>query len=216
MKIAKQSATVLGIIIFSFFACTNEQEPVSGTKTPVSMVIDQNDLVARGEYLVNVIGCDDCHSPKIMTANGPVPDMSRRLSGYPEGNKLPAVHPAMAHSVSQGQWALFSGDMTVAEGPWGTSFASNITPDDTGIGLWTEEQFVRSMREGYYKGLEGSRLLQPPMPWQAYRNLSDEDVSAIFAYLRTIKPVRNIVPDLIPPTSRLASVTKTGEMQASR
>jgi hypothetical protein len=88
---------------------------------------------------------------------------------------------------------------TAAVGPWGTSFAANLTPDQTGIGTWTEEQFIRAMKQGKWKGLENSRNLLPPMPWQGYSQLPEDDLKAIFAYLKSIKPIYNSVPMAISP-----------------
>jgi hypothetical protein len=96
-------------------------------------------------------------------------------------------------------WVLFNQEQTSAVGPWGVSFAANITSAETGIGNWTKEQFFRAIRKGKYKGLEGSRPLLPPMPWQVYRNMTDTDLNAIFAYLQTTKPIENIVPAPIAP-----------------
>ena len=90
-------------------------------------------------------------------------------------------------------------DLTSAAGPWGVSFAANITSDETGIGYWTEEQFFTAIRKGKYKGLEGSRNLLPPMPWQVYSGMTDTDLKAIYEYLQTTKPVSNIVPAPIAP-----------------
>ncbi len=146
----------------------------------------------RGAYLIVSMGCDDCHSPKIMTDQGPVLDAEHRLSGYPAERPLPAVSK---EGIKAG-WILMVGDLTAAVGPWGVSYAANITPDPkTGIGNWTEEQFQRALREGKAKGLEKSRMLLPPMPWQNFRNLSDHDISAMYHYLKSIKPVENIVPE---------------------
>ena len=72
----------------------------------------------------------------------------------------------------------------------------NLTPDkNTGIGIWTEEMFLSALKTGRHMGV--SRPILPPMPWQAFRNLSDADLKAIFSYLRTIKPVHNRIPDPI-------------------
>lgn len=68
------------------------------------------------------------------------------------------------------------------------SFAANITSHETGIGNWTEEQFIRALREGKYKGLPNGRLLLPPMPWPYYGQLNDEALRAIFAFLKSTKP----------------------------
>ena len=90
--------------------------------------------------------------------------------------------------------------LTTAVGPWGTSFAANLTPDETGIGNWSEAQFLKAIKEGKFKGMENTRPLLPPMPWTEYRNFPDEDLKAIFAYLKTIKPIDNVVPAAILAT----------------
>jgi len=89
---------------------------------------------------------------------------------------------------------LFAPDLTSAVGAWGQSYAANISSDATGIGNWKEEQFIKAIREGKSKGLDGTRLLLPPMPWFVYKNMSDDDLKSIFAYLKTTNPVRNVVP----------------------
>ena len=157
----------------------------------------QDELISRGEYLVTTGGCADCHSPKIMTDQGPVPDMERYLSGHPAGDTLPPVPEAMANAP----WILFTPDLTATVGPWGTSYAANLTPDPSGLGNWTLEQFIRALREGKYKGLENSRPLMPPMPWQNFRNFTDQDLEAMFLYLKTLKPIDNVVPAWQPPAS---------------
>jgi len=152
----------------------------------------QDDLgrsrVERGRYLVTVIGCSDCHTPKKMGPEGPELDESRLLSGHPEGSALPTP-PA-----GQGPWvATVAWDLTAWSGPWGVSYAFNLTPDEnTGIGSWAEDTFVQTIRTGRHMGV--ARPILPPMPWQMYRNLTDGDLRAIYAYLRTIPPVKNRVP----------------------
>jgi hypothetical protein len=113
-----------------------------------------------------------------------------RLSGYPSSRP---IMKADSNVVKQG-WAMFVPDLTSAVGPWGISFSANLTSDDAGIGGWTEENFLRAIRKGKYKGLESSRTLLPPMPWFIYKNMNDEDLKSIFAYLKTTKPVQNVVP----------------------
>jgi len=155
--------------------------------------------VARGRYLVAAIGCADCHSPKKIGPNGPEEDPARFLSGHPEDSDLPP-----APSVPGGAWAMTaSWDVTAFSGPWGVSYTMNLTPDEnTGIGSWSEETFVKALRTGRHMGV--SRPILPPMPWGAFRNLTDEDLRSIFAYLRTIPPVHNRVPDPLPPPSEVA------------
>mgnify|MGYP006386998485 CR=1 FL=1 len=121
-------------------------------------------------------------------------DTDRLLSGHPAEEKLGSYDSETTKS-----YVLFSMGQTAAIGPWGTSFASNLTPDPTGIGSWTENQFLTSIRKGLYKGLEGSRPLLPPMPWETISNFTDDDLKSIFAYLKSIKPIENIVPSPIPP-----------------
>jgi len=96
--------------------------------------------------------------------------------------------------IAAQQVAVFSAGMTAAAGPWGVSFAANLTSDDTGIGVWSEAQFIKAMREGKSKGLDNTRPLLPPMPWPSYKNLNDDDLKAVFAFLKTVKPIENVVP----------------------
>lgn len=171
------------------FACTPKtNEPVKTAE------ISPAEQIAKGEYLVTVSGCNDCHSPKVMTAMGPVFDTLRLLSGHPADEQLPPFDKEILKS-----YVLFNMNNTAAVGPWGTSFAANLTSDQTGIGTWTEDQFIRAMKHGKWKGLENSRNLLPPMPWQGYSQMPDEDLKAIFAYLKSTKPVNNSVPMAIPP-----------------
>ena len=169
----------------SLFSCNKtESDSLSGE------TIRPDSVIRRGEYLVNTIGCRDCHSPKIEGPHGPEIIQELDLSGFQAGSELPALD----HTNKNNGWILLSPDLTTAVGPWGQSFSGNITSDATGIGNWTEENFMRALREGKYKGLPGARDLLPPMPWFIYKNLSDQDLKAIFAYLQTTPPVRNIVP----------------------
>jgi mono/diheme cytochrome c family protein len=151
------------------------------------------DKVRRGEYLATVGLCNDCHTPLKMTPDGPAPDMSRMLSGHP------ATMP-VAPSRPPAPWmALIAPTLTAFSGPWGTSFAANLTPDpDTGVLRdFTEAQFVATLRNGRHQG-QGREIL-PPMPWFWVGKMTDEDLSSLFAYLRQIPPVRNRVPDPLPP-----------------
>jgi mono/diheme cytochrome c family protein len=153
-------------------------------------------LIARGKYLVLLGGCNDCHSPKIMTPQGPLPDTTKLLSGAPAGAKITPVPNGVL--TPDGWGALATNDLTTWAGPWGISFARNLTPDRaTGLGSWTEEMFIKSIRTGKDMG-EGRDIL-PPMPWQAMSQAPDEDLKAVFAYLQSIPPVANAVPDPVPP-----------------
>lgn len=147
-----------------------------------------------GEHLVTVCGCNDCHTPKKMTDHGPEPDSSLWLSGHPA--KMPAPPIAQAELAKKG---LAATDMLTAwVGPWGTTFAPNLTSDETGVGNWTESQFITCIREGKLKGT--SRGLLPPMPWQFYKAMTDDELKAIFAYLKSTKPIENVAPAYLPPS----------------
>ena len=158
-------------------------------------VLDTQASVERGEYLVSIMACDDCHSPKAFLNGVPVPDMKRRLSGHPADSPVPSIPRG---ALGPESWAfLGNAHMTAWAGPWGISFAANLTPHKNGLGLWSEQQFVDSLKTGTHLGV--GRPVLPPMPWPAYKNLSDEDLKAIFAFLKTLPPVPNIVPQPISP-----------------
>lgn len=191
MKIKFLIIAFIGLIAYS---CNSPKEQSNEPSAYESSEAEETDLVARGEYLVNVGGCHHCHSPKIMTDKGIALDPERILSGHPANEVLGKVDPETGRS-----FVLFNMSLTAAIGPWGTSFAANLTPDDSGIGNWTEAQFINSIRKGKLKGLDGSRTLLPPMPWEDFAKMTDEDLKAIFAYLNTLTPVENIVPAPAPP-----------------
>jgi mono/diheme cytochrome c family protein len=155
---------------------------------------ERTETLKRGEYLVAIGGCNDCHTPFKMGPQGPEPDMSRMLSGHPEKLELPPP-PAFTETWN------FAGNSTntASAGPWGMSFARNLTPDpETGLGSWTEEQFVRTIRTGKHLGIPSGRPILPPMPWQAYAHMTDEDLKAVWAYLQTVPAIRNEVPQSVP------------------
>jgi hypothetical protein len=150
-----------------------------------------------GQHIVTVSGCHDCHSPKKMTAMGPQIDSTMMLSGHPA--QMPDFNVNRKETEAKG--LVTTQDLTAWAGPWGVSYTANLTSDSTGIGTWTEGQFMYAIRNGKYKGLENSRPLLPPMPWDMYRNFSDDELKAIFAYLKSTKPIRNIVPAPKPPVT---------------
>jgi hypothetical protein len=154
------------------------------------------DPIQRGKYLSIVSGCSDCHSPKVMTPNGPATDPARILSGHPATAPLPSVPSGV---LGPGKWmAMTNDDLSAWVGPWGISFASNLTPDaETGMGLWTVEQFIQTMRTGKHLGI--GRLVLPPMPTEALAAMTDSDLKALFSYLKSLKAIKNLVPAPIPP-----------------
>jgi mono/diheme cytochrome c family protein len=159
-------------------------KPNQPTQTPVE----------RGKFLVMIGGCNDCHTPLKMGANGPEPDFSRMLSGHPAEMQMPPP-PALP----PGPWLVVaSATLTAWSGPWGVSYTANLTPnEETGLGAWDEKMFIQALRTG--KHLGAGRDIMPPMPWQAVGKLNDDDLRAIFAYLKSIPPVKNKVPDPLPP-----------------
>ena len=186
-----------GMTVFTY--CS---EPTPAPQQPAEpQPISQDSLVKRGAYLVTTMGCNDCHSPKVFGPMGMSLDTTRLLSGHPADMPLPKYDAATAKN-----WLLFGPFATVAVGPWGTTFAANLTSDSTGIGNWTEQQFFKALREGKYRGLDNTRPILPPMPWQGIAQATDEDLKAIFVYLKSTKPVKNVVPSAIlagpPPPAK--------------
>jgi mono/diheme cytochrome c family protein len=151
--------------------------------------------VKWGEHLVTIGGCNDCHTPKKMTAMGPVDDSTLLLSGHPE--KLPA--PDVDRKQMESKGLVVTSDFTAWIGPWGISYSANLTPDETGTGKWTENQFLYAVRNSISKGLPGSRPLMPPMSMMPVKHMTDDELKAIFAYLRTIKPIKNNSVQPTPP-----------------
>ena len=173
-----------------FVSCNEKADAKEATFNTTDFTLQQ---IKHGEYLVTAMGCDDCHSPKVMGPHGPEVDFLRRFSGHPSDVAIPA-----GDTTAMKSWLLFTHDLTAYVGPWGTTFSANLTSDSTGIGMWKFEQFKKAIREGKLKGLDGTRPIMPPMPWTQYKNLSDEDLRDIFAFLKSTKPVKNVVPAFIP------------------
>lgn len=189
MKINLFSAFFIAMVLVLGFSQIN----CSGTEEPKQMT--QQELIAHGKYLVTTGGCDDCHTPKIYTENGPIPDTTRLLSGFQQGEKLPTLD---VKYVTPGNWVATESNFSAWVGPWGISYASNLTPDNaTGIGTLSEEMFIKTLREGKYMGV--GRPLLPPMPWPTIGQMTDQDLKAIYAYLKTIKPINNKVPEPTTP-----------------
>ena len=138
----------------------NAPQPITAPVTEP----DLSDPVKRGSYLVNLVGCADCHSP-VDAHHGPIPGMD------------------------------FSGGQII-QGPWGKVATANLTPDPTGIPYYDEALFIRAMRTGAV----GSRELSRAMPWLVLRNMADQDLAAIFAYLKTLKPIHHRVDNSLPTT----------------
>lgn len=134
--------------------------------------MNQEELIARGEYIVNTSGCHDCHTPKKMTEQGPVPVENYLLAGHPADLPIPEYDKSILKD-----WALFSHTMTAAVGPWGVSFSANITLDGTGLGNWTYDQFKTVMTKGLYKGFISKDSIFPK--------------DAIFIFIYSVIPIKS-------------------------
>ncbi len=155
---------------------------------------DTTETLRRGQYLATVGGCHDCHTPSKMGPKGPEPDMTRMFSGHPAELKMPP-----APDVGKGPWMWAgAGTNTAFAGPWGVTFASNLTADKaTGLGSWRPGDFVKAMRTGKHAGV--GRDILPPMPWQNYARMTEMDLRSLFSYLQSVPATRNSVPQYLPP-----------------
>ncbi len=191
-----------GIALFSLllsvsqYGCNDTAQAKTDSSAAVK-TLSHADLVARGKYIVTAAACSDCHSPKIFTAAGPIPDSTKTLSGHPANS--PAL-PIDKKVLTPGNWVLLSPDLTEFVGPWGISYSANLTPDSaTGLGAWTEDVFIKTMRTGKHLGQEGGRPILPAMPWPSIAQYTDEDLKAIFAYLHELPAISNKVPAPVSP-----------------
>lgn len=176
-----------GLIVTCLVACVS----VSPLLAQKAKSKSGSSKVARGKYLVTIAGCHDCHTPKL-DAQG-TPDMSRALAGRPSTTMPP---PQREGEI------VTSLDLTAWSGPWGISYTANLTPDaETGLGRrYDEAKFIKAIRSG--KKPEGEPLL-PPMPWPMIGQMTDDDLKAVWAYLKTLKPVKNNVKaSPAPPAAR--------------
>ena len=201
-KLSATSIFILVASIFLFSKCSENKSNGDENKKDTSVVSNAGtggfeSQLKWGEHLIIVSGCNDCHTPKKMTSTGPEPDFSLALSGHPA--KIPP--PDVDRKEMESKGLAVTNDLTVWVGPWGISYAANLTSDSTGIGNWSEAQFILCIREGKWMGIAGSRELLPPMPWNDYKHMTDGELKAIFAYLKSTKPIQNVVPGAELPVS---------------
>lgn len=211
---------VLGVV--SLAACTNDKSrevppsqaaAATTQKEPpaVAAAVTQAELVKRGEALVKMGGCSDCHTPMAFDAKlgMPVPQMDRFLSGHPEGAPDPSANPG------KGDQAVIGPTFTSFRLPFGVVYAQNLTPDpDTGLRL-DRAQFIATMRTGKHRGAADGRPVLPPMPWMNLQNASEADLSAMHAYLGSLRPVRNAVPEPKVPPPVIAEMAKLNTQMAA-
>ncbi len=193
--------TCIAIGLFSLLYACNQESETSSNDLNRDVTATRNkegdNKIVRGEYLATIGQCNDCHSPKIMTAQGPIFDSAHLLAGHLAQMQLP---PLSAEDFKPGPWGHMSLDGTAFAGPWGISYPANLTPDSaTGIGTWTEEIFVKTIRTGKHLGDPNGRDILPPMPWPNISRMTDDDLSALFTYLKSLPPISNRVPAPMPP-----------------
>lgn len=140
------------------YLMNNMPEPVTAEVKP-----DLSTPEKRGQHLVAMAACADCHTPQ------------------EKGQPLPGME--------------FAGGFILYE-PKGTVASANITPAASGIGYYNEATFIQAMRTGKV----GARPLHYSMPWYFFGKMSDDDLKSIFAYLKTLKPVKHQLDNYEPPT----------------
>lgn len=197
----KLTLALTAIVVLSASCAVPEASPgveqsASAAAAPAALAgPSEEEKISRGQYLVRIGSCNDCHTPWVFDEElgMPRPDMTRMLSGHPEGA------PDPQGTLGPQDVGIIGPTFTSFALPFGVIYAMNLTPDmDTGIGSWTEQMFVDIFRKGRHLGGNGRGVL-PPMPWFWIRNLSDEDLRAVYAYLHSIPPVRNAVPEPTVP-----------------
>jgi len=196
----KNYSIILGLVcvVVTLLLSQCTQSPAASSENPYAAKATYGGYDSPekwGEHLVTICGCHDCHSPKKMGPMGPEIDSTRLLSGHPAG--LPPAD--IDRTLLESKGIAATDMMTAWIGPWGISYTANLTSDETGIGTWQESNFLTAIREGKFKGISSSRPLLPPMPWDMYRNMTDDELKAIFAFLKSTKPIKNVVPEPTPP-----------------
>ena len=197
--------TILKILIpagIFLSQCTPSGNENTASKPDSTTAPDYHGYASReqwGEHLVAVSACNDCHTPKKMTERGMELDSSLLLSGHPANLPIPEVD----RKDLEKKGIINTQTLTAWIGPWGVSYTANLTSDATGIGNWEESNFFTAIRHGKFKGIEAGRDLLPPMPWQMYRNFTDDELRAVFAFLKSTKPVQNVVPPPQPPVTAM-------------
>ena len=200
------STILVGGFAFYLIGCNSasDEKKEQTSTTPETKTMTKEEMIKHGDYIVTTGSCNDCHSPKIMTPMGPMPDSTRLLSGHPANDPLPPIN---LNSLKPGNWMSMASDITAFVGPWGISYTANLTPDSaTGIGAWSEATFINTIRSG--KHLGNGRDILPPMPWPFVAKLTDDDLKAVYAYLMSLPPISNKVPAPVSPPDVMKMATK--------
>jgi len=157
---------------------------------PVRNALPQTEIIFPVKYLIRSV-------PQPVTEPVSSPDRSDRLKW---GEYLITIascnecHTPRARGAAKPRLE-YGGGFTL-DGPWGVVASANITADATGIGYYDEALFIQAMRTGYVK----ARQLKSIMPFGEFGGLTDDDLKAMFAYVRTLKPVKHRVDNSLPPT----------------
>lgn len=158
---------------------------------PVHKQQPRTELIFPVKYLIR-------NAPKPLEAPVPPPDIS---TPEKRGKYLATIAGCADCHTPQGAHGQplpamdFAGGF-ILQGPWGRVASANITPDSSGISYYDQATFTQAMRTGFV----GARKLNQIMPWHVYRGMTDEDIAAIFAYIRTLKPVPHHVDNTEPAT----------------
>jgi hypothetical protein len=165
-------------------ACSSQMVP----RVPTTRELKAQ--LRRGAQLVTLGSCNECHTPTKLDPDLKIPthDMTRMLSGHPEG----AADPQSP--LVRGDQMVIGSTATSFKLSIGIAYSANLTPDrETGIGDWDDAMFIRAARTGRHPDAH-ARAILPPMPWAALGAQSDDDLRAMLAYLKSIPAVRNQVP----------------------
>ena len=164
---------------------------------PVRNPLPKTNIIFPVKYLIRSV-------PQPITDPVPLPDVSdpvKRGAFLVTMAGCKDCHTPMDHGEPIPGMDLSGGQLF--EGPWGSVATPNLTPDPSGIPYYDEALFLQAIRTGYVR----ARSLNQIMPWRYYADMTDEDLKAIFAYLKTVKPVKHFVDNSEPPT--LCVICKT-------
>lgn len=140
-----------------------------------------DDPIKQGEYLTKIAGCEICHTPYKSEYND-LPNLA------PEDIQVLSINEHDALDTDR----LLAGGRVFDLGPLGFVMSRNLTPDpETGLGEWTDEEIKTAIRTGVSRD---GRQLFPLMPYRVYNQMAEADLDAIVAYLRSLKPIENLIP----------------------
>ena len=174
---------LLIITIAAIFTVSCDRETVSPEKFSAEQVREGETLVLEGS-------CNFCHTPELTEDDK---YFGKILFGYPSDKKLPEL-PNVPFGSQQWMEFVSNLDSTVWIAGNMVVFSANITPDiETGIGSWSKDDFINTIRTGMHPGWK--KKVNKPMPWLDYAKLSNDELTSIYSYLMTQQPVHNKVPE---------------------